>query len=160
MTTLRTRWRPTTSVKGDPVTLLEHYPPGRCSGCDTVLCWQPARGEDRYVWADLQGNTQVPTGKPHPLAVASEIGRRMRLATTGPKRSRGVMPSDEEMNYYSVIIGCPWAYGSPHIHKHDAQPMHGHSQAPDDLPWHCGEPMHLRPSGWHCRARCGATQAA
>lgn len=134
-------------------------PPGACSGCGVPMAWQVSATEDRFVWADADGKTSVPTGLPHPLEVAKEIGDRMMAATTGPKRKRGPMPSDEEMDYYSVVIGTPWAFGSPHLHRHDAGPFHGAGHAPSDVPWHCSEPMHLRPSGWHCRARCGAVLA-
>lgn len=130
-------------------------PPEPCSGCGAMLAWQVARDRDEYVWADADGCTQVPTGLPEPLAVAYEIGQRITAATTGPKRKRGPMPSEEEVAWYSVVINCPTAYGTPHIHRHDARPLHGPGHSPADVAWHCGEPMRLRPSGWHCRARCG-----
>lgn len=43
--------------------------------------------------------------------------------------------------------------GGYHVHrpatdwKHEVKTR----ERPDDLPWHCGWPAWLRPSGWHCR---------
>lgn len=129
-----------------------------CSGCGEPLSWYADLQADEYRWADAEGRTEVPTGLPHPLTVAYEIGQRILAATTGPKRKRGPMPTDAECGYYSVIINSPYAFGRPHVHVHDRQPLHGHGLGPDDLPWCCDWPMRLRPSGWHCRARCGAVR--
>lgn len=133
-------------------------PPAPCSGCGVELSWQRCTVQDRFIWADAEGRTQVATGLPHPLTVAYGIGERILAATTGPKRKRGPMPSDEECDFYSVVINCPWACGTPHLHRHDDRPTYGPLHGPEDVEWCCHEPMHLRPSGWHCRARCGATR--
>lgn len=130
-------------------------PPAPCSVCGTMLSWQVAPSEDRFIWADADGKRVVPTGHPSPWEVLKVIGDQMIAATTGPKRKRGPMPAEEDMQVYSILVGDPNALGRPDLHRHDHQPLHGMGHEPADVPWCCDMPMHLRPSGWHCRERCG-----
>lgn len=133
-------------------------PPGTCSGCGAAMSWQ-ASADDRFVWADANGRTVVPTGAPSPYDVLKDVGDRIMAATTGPKRKRGPMPAPEDVQVYSILVGNPNALGRPDLHRHDHEPLHGMGHEPADVPWCCDMPMHLRPSGWHCREKCGAVLA-
>lgn len=57
------------------------------------------------------------------------------------------------VDLYSNLAAALDLCCNPFIHRHAPG---NYPEFPGPVPEHCGEPMWLRPSGWHCRNRgCG-----
>ncbi|HUY51697.1 MAG TPA: hypothetical protein VMV92_39350 [Streptosporangiaceae bacterium] len=123
-----------------------------CRLCGVALHRAADPVTDTYVWADADGHQtgadpDVAHLRPDPSAYLAALGERIRSA---PKGS----PDWAAGREYSALKVRLDVGGTCHVHWPDGNgPPHA-----GPLPWCCGWPGWLRPSGWQCR-RCGAALA-
>jgi hypothetical protein len=121
-----------------------------CRMCDAHLHMVADHRIDEWVWEDEQGHRTgtdrdlAPLGDPYArLAwLATEIDRAQR-APKSAGRTWLYWARAREYSSLSVRVST----GTWHVH----QPAHLPPPYPGIVPYHCGWPAQLRPSGWTCR---------
>lgn len=128
---------------------------------DCLLCGDAlhlvALPEDEYGWVDSTGSR---TGVDADLrryggdAGYARLGWLFRTIREHQTSRRGTLPPVEYARLMGEYLGLSVRLDGSHATWHTHYPQR-HARWAGEVPEHCGRPMWLRPSGWHCRNACG-----
>lgn len=130
----------------------------KCRHCPALLGLIPHKGLDEWVWADGNGSMTGPAADlpPDPYGYLAALSDMQLAMHALHKRTKSdftplfwARATEYSMLKVRLEMGGTW---------HTHYPVeHGPAIQAGPLPWHCGWPMWLRPSGWQCR-QCKARQ--
>ena len=138
-----------------------------CRLCGAALHMAPDHRVDEYSWQDERGRTlgddpDVAHLQPDPYAylaaLAADLARAQKVTRKGVGHTWLYWRKAREYSALKVRLETG---GTFHVHWAGSSPIdHSAAGHQPQVPEHCGWPMWLRPSGWHCRQGCGHVQAA
>ncbi len=125
-----------------------------CLLCGSELHLMADQAADEYVWADkdsrMTGTDKDLWNLPgaDPYARLQVLDRELTVAQAARRCAPTWLYWERAREYSALKVRTELA-GSVHVHQapHDREPARAGVPAPQ----HCGWPMLLRPSGWHCR---------
>lgn len=133
-----------------------HEGPFTCDGCGVPMHYVAAsdrfNGQPIFVWKLVDengrsGTNLAPDGR-NIYEILNEMSDAIQAdCKQAKKKGNSLQLSDEYVGAYSL-----WSSSGINPFRHNHRVVTPESKI--EVPWHCGEPMWLRPTGWHCRKPC------
>lgn len=117
----------------------------RCYLCGDRLHKIAHAPTDEYHWADQDGSLTGLDTDLRPLVDGNPYARLAVLAETMERTNYRDHRAAQEYITLATRMNFTGMHHVHHVASRDLHPYVG------DVPEHCGMPMWLRPSGWHCR---------